>query len=412
MKQYRLGMQDNAKVRFLDRTTPPHIFTLISLTALSSLAMNMFLPSLPGMAEYFDAPYTTMQLTVALYLFVSAGLQIIVGPLSDKYGRRPIMLAGLLIFVLATIGCLVSQNVYVFLTFRMMQAGVVVAMVLSRATIRDIVPADKAASKIGYVTMGMAVAPMIAPAVGGYLDELYSWQASFSLFALLGGSLLALVYFDQGETKEKSDLSIVRQFAKYPELLRSRRFWAFSLTNTFSAGCYFAFLGGGPFVGAEIYGMSAATLGLYFAAPSAGYFLGNFLAGRYSTRFGMMRMMLAGCWIMFACLLITLALFLFGYGSKELFFFFGVVSIGIGNGMTIPNATSGFISVKPHLAGAASGLGGAIMIGGGATISAIAGSFLDVEAGVYPVLLLMLSAAALGLSLAIYAKRREDLMGV
>lgn len=405
-------MSQHAPVRFLDRTSPPHIITLISLTALSSLTMNMFLPSLPGMAEYFDTPYTTIQLSVAVYLFVNAGLQTIVGPLSDKYGRRPVMLWGLLIFVLATIGCLLSQNVVVFLTFRMLQAGVVVAMVVSRATIRDTVPGDKAASMIGYVTMGMAVAPMVAPAIGGYLDEAYGWHASFATFGLLGLAFLILAWFDQGETKAKSDLSVWRQFGEYPELFRSRRFWAFSLTNAFASGCYFAFLGGGPFVGTEIWGLSPSQLGMYFAAPSFGYFFGNFIAGRYSVRYGMMRMMLIGCWIVFVGISLTTVLFYAGFGSKELFFFLCIVSIGLGNGMSIPNATSGMISVKPHLAGTASGLGGAIMIGGGAALSAIAGTFLNKEAGVYPLLWLMLASAVISLSLAIYGKRREAVMGI
>lgn len=405
-------MSDQNQVRFLDRTTPPHIFTLISLTALSSLSMNMFLPSLPGMAEYFDTPYATMQLAVALFLFVNAAIQTIVGPLSDKYGRRPVMLAGLAIYLLATLGCLAAQNITVFLIFRMFQAGVVVAMVVSRAAIRDTVPAEQAASKIGYVTMGMAVAPMVAPAIGGALDQLYNWHAVFWMYFIMGLMLIVLAWKDQGETKAPSDLSVLRQFGEYPELLRSRRFWAFSLANATATGCYFAFLGGGPFVGTEIYGLSTAMLGLYFAAPSLGYFFGNFAAGRFSIRFGMLNMMVAGCAVVVVGLVITLALFLAGFGSKELFFFFGVVSIGVGNGMTIPNATSGMISVKPHLAGTASGLGGAIMIGGGAAFSVVAGTFLDKDAGVYPLLLLMLTAAVLSLMLALYAKWRDDKVGV
>ena len=372
----------------------------------------MFLPSLPGMAEYFDAPYETMQLSVALFLFVNAILQTIVGPLSDKYGRRPIMLAGISVFILATVGCLLAQSVAVFLFFRMLQAGIVVAMVISRAAIRDTVSENEAASKIGYVTMGMAVAPMIAPAFGGFLDGFFGWKATFVTFLILGLLFLALVWADQGETKRRSDLSVLRQFAEYPELMRSHRFWAFSLTNAFSSGAYFAFLGGAPFVGTVVYGLSPAALGAYFAAPSIGYFFGNFLSGRFSMRVGIIRMMLWGCWIVAGGLVATLLLFLGGFGSKEVFFFVGVVAVGIGNGMSIPNATSGMISVKPHLAGTASGFGGAIMIGGGAALSAIAGKFLNVEFGAYPLILLMLASALLSLAMAIYAKRREDKVGI
>jgi len=372
----------------------------------------MFLPSLPGMAEYFDTPYKTMQLSVALFLFVNALLQTIIGPLSDKYGRRPVMLAGVFIFLLATVGCLLAQNILVFLIFRMLQSGIVVATVVSRATIRDTVPADQAASMIGYVTMGMAIAPMIAPAIGGILDGIFGWQSTFIAFLVLGLTMMWLSWADQGETKAPSDLSILGQFAEYPELMKSRRFWAFSLTNAFASGAYFAFLGGGPFVGTEIYGLTPAQLGAYFAAPSLGYFFGNFLSGRFSTRIGMIRMMLIGCWFVTGGLALTFVLFLTGFGSKEVFFFVGIVAIGLGNGLSIPNATSGMISVKPHLAGTASGFGGAIMIGGGATLSAIAGTFLDKEAGVYPLLTLMFIAALISLALAIYAQRRDRIIGM
>lgn len=397
--------------RFLDRGSPPTVFTLICLTSLSALSMSMFLPSLPGMAVYFDAPYTLMQLSVALFLLVNALLQPIVGPLSDKYGRRPVMLWGLAVFVVASVGCLMARDTTTFLVFRMGQAGVVVAMVLSRASVRDVYDNKAAASRIAFVTMGMSVAPMVAPALGGFLDGLFGWQASFMVFAVIGMVALVLAWADQGETKPRSDLSIWRQFGEYPELLRSPRFWAFTLANAFASGCYFAFLGGGPFVGREIYGLSTTMLGLYFAAPSLGYFIGNFIAGRFTPRVGMVRMMLWGTIMVTVGLMATLALFLLGFGSKELFFFGGITAVGIGNGMSIPNATAGMISVRPHLAGTASGLGGAIMIGGGAALSAFAGTFLNVEAGPYPLLWLMLASAVLSMALAYYAYSRSVRMG-
>jgi DHA1 family bicyclomycin/chloramphenicol resistance-like MFS transporter len=404
-------MSSSPAPRFLDRGTPPTVFTLICLSALSALTMSMFLPSLPGMAADFDAPYTLMQLSVALFLVVNAAMQPIVGPLSDKYGRRPVMLWGLLVFVIASIGCLFARDSTTFLIFRMAQAGVVVAMVLSRATIRDVYDSKAAASKIAYVTMGMSVAPMVAPAIGGMLDGLFGWRASFAVYVVGGVLCLILALADQGETKARSDLSVLRQFAEYPELLRSPRFWAFSLANAFASGCYFAFLGGGPFVGREIYGLSATQLGVYFSAPAFGYFIGNYIAGRFTPRVGMVRMMLWGTILVFSGIGTTLVLFSIGLGSKELFFFFGITSIGIGNGMSIPNATTGMISVRPNLAGTASGLGGAIMIGGGAALSAFAGTFLDAEAGPYPLLELMLASAALSMLLAYYAYRRSARMG-
>ena len=179
-------MNENRNVRFLDNSTPPHIATLILLTAIQALAMNIFLPSLPNMTEYFRTEYSVLQLSVAVYLAVNAVLQLIIGPVSDKYGRRPVILAGLVLFLIATLGCALATTAEIFLGFRMMQAAVVVAMVLSRAIISDVAPPDQAASMIAYVTMGMAVVPMIGPAIGGVLDETFGWKSNFILLIIIG----------------------------------------------------------------------------------------------------------------------------------------------------------------------------------------------------------------------------------
>ena len=157
-------------VRLLDRNTPPHLSTLIIITGMSAMVMNMFLPSLPSMAEYFETEYRIMQLSVALFLGTTAVLQVIIGPLSDRFGRRPVLMGGLGIFLIATLGFLFASNAFVFLTFRMVQATVGVSMVLSRAIARDMFDQSRAASMIGYITMGMAIVPMLTPALGGILD--------------------------------------------------------------------------------------------------------------------------------------------------------------------------------------------------------------------------------------------------
>ncbi len=161
-------MQPVSRSQFLDPTTPPHIFTLSFVAAMAAMSLNVFLPSLPGMAVYFDADYHVVQLSVALYLLVNALMQIVVGPLSDRFGRRPVLIYGFALYILATLGCILAPNVTIFLAFRMMQATVVVGMVLSRAAIRDMVADAQAASLIGYVTMGIAIVPMIGPSIGGY----------------------------------------------------------------------------------------------------------------------------------------------------------------------------------------------------------------------------------------------------
>ncbi len=403
-------MANSRGVRFLDRTTPAHIATLVALTAVSAMNMNVFLPSLPGMAAFFDTPYAVLQLSVSAYLFVSAFLQIIAGPLSDKFGRRPIILWGFGLFVLATIGCVFAPTVEIFLAFRMGQATVVVGMAISRASIRDSLPAAQAASLIGYVTMGMALAPMLAPAAGGLLDEMFGWQATFVFLAILGALTFALTWFDMGETAPATDNSVFQQFKEYPSLFKSPRFWAHSLTLAFTSGSYFAYLGGGPFVGAVVYGLTPVELGLAFAAPAIGYASGNFLAGRYSAQVGISRMVNLGIMTVAGGLGAVIVLFYLGFDSMVVFFS-AMVFVGLGNGMTIPNATSAMLSVRPHLAGSASGLGGALMIGGGAVLSACAGSLLNETSGALPLLRLMFASSVTSGAFALYAQVRANKLG-
>ena len=403
-------MRDTYSARFLDRATPPHIITLILLAGVAGLAMNVFLPSLPNMALHFETEYWVLQMSVAAYFAMNAVLQILIGPVSDNLGRRPVVLWGLLLFTVASIGCIYAPNATVFLMFRMCQAIIVTAMVLSRAIIRDVVSADKAASLIGYVTMGMAVVPMLGPMLGGLLDETFGWQASFWLMALSGFGMFVLCYFDQGETKRATGETLRQQFGHYPELFSSPRFWGYSIASGLTSGAFFAYLGGAPYVGTEIFKLSPAILGFYFGAPALGYFIGNFLSGRYSMRIGITNMVLYGTIIATIATVASLLVFSIGQGSPVSFFGFMTI-VGIGNGLTIPNATSGMLSVRPHLAGTASGLGGAIMIGFGAILSALAGIILTGSDTALPVLWLMVASTLGGLISAIYVIHRAKAIG-
>lgn len=380
--------------------------TLIVLAGMSACVMNMFLPSLPRMADHFGTDYAVMQLSVAIYLGFSGILQIFVGPMSDKFGRRPVILWGIAIFLVATLGCIYAPSIEVFLFFRMTQAAIATAMVLSRAAVRDMYDQDQAASMIGYVTMGMAVVPMISPALGGVLDELFGWEAVFWALFVMGAGTGLLAWRDMGETAIPSSKSITQQFGEYPELLRSPRFWGYALASGFSSGAFFAYLGGAPFVGKEVFGMSPSVLGFFFGAPAVGYFAGNFITGRFAVRFGVNSMVLWGCIANSIGGLISLLIFFAGAGSPVSFF--GLMTlVGLGNGLAIPNATAGMLSVRPHLAGTASGLGGAIMIGGGAGLSALAGAMLTTESGAFPLLWIMFGTAVLGLVSILAVIRRE-----
>ena len=385
--------------RLLDRTTPPHIATLILVAGIPALAMNVFLPSLPNMAEHFDTDYRVMQLSVSVYLGMNAVMQVLVGPLSDRWGRRPVLTAAFAAFALATLGCILAPNVTVFLIFRALQAAAATGMVLSRAIVRDTVPQAKAASMIGYVTMGMSVVPMIGPILGGWLDEAYGWQAGFWLQLALGLLIIWLIRADLGETAPMSG-SFRAQLRQWPELFGAWRYWGYVAIAAFSSGAFFSYLGGAPYVGAQAYGLDPARLGLYFGAPAVGYFLGNWISGRFSAELGIHRMILAGTALTAGGLLAVLMLTLWDRSNAEVFFAF-MTFVGLGNGMVLPNAMAGMLSVRPHLAGTASGLGGAVMLGGGAALSAVAGAMLGPGSGAAPLLALMLAVSAVALAVAL-----------
>ena len=402
-------MSKELQPRFLNNLTPPSIFTLICLSAIGALAMNIFLPSLPAMAETFDVTYAAATLSVTLFLAMNAVFQLFVGPLSDRFGRRPIVLASLIIFCFSSFGCILATSFEIFLVCRLLQSVVVAGLVLSRAAIRDVHSQDQAASVIGYVTMGMAILPLIGPAVGGGLEVQFGWIASFWVLFGIGIFVFVLAYLDMGETNKHRTTSMVAQFQAYPELLSSRRFWGYCLTATFSAGAYFAYLGGAAYVGREIFGLSPAVLGFYLGAPAIGYIIGNGLSGKLSVAVGVNKMILTGTLITALGMLLCISLFLFTIPIP--LSFFGCVSfMGIGNGMVLPNSTSGMMSVRPHLAGSASGIGGTINTAGGASIATATSAILIPGTGTLPLLFIMLASTILSvLTITYVIKRTKDL---
>ena len=400
-------MKINQAVRFLDRSTPPHIFTLILLASISTLSMNIFLPSLPNIASDLNSSTNIMGLSVGIYLASSAMLQLIIGPVSDQIGRRPLILWSLVVFCLSTFAAVFSTSATQFLILRVFQAVSASCIVLSRAIVRDTTDSvEKAGSKIAYVTMGMALIPMIGPAVGGLLDYQYGWEASFWTLCFLGVVILIISFFDVGETLSDHGQGFFEQISTYPSLLKSKRFWAYCLSSACVAGAFFSYLGGAPFVGNEVFGLQPKDLGLLLGAPALGYLVGNYIAGRFSTKIGLDRMIFLGITIALIGISISMVVSFLGMGS--IFSFFGFMTfVGLGNGMSLPNATAGMMSINPKLAGTASGLGSAIMIGGGAGLSSVANFILSPGSTELPLLVLMWTSVFCGLCSVIFASYRN-----
>ena len=405
-------MQKYKDVRFLNRSTPPHILTLILLASISALTMNIFLPSLPNIASELNSSTSILGLSVGIYLASSAVLQLIIGPFSDQFGRRPLILWSLIIFCISTLATVFVTNTAQFLILRIFQAISASCMVLARAIVRDTTESiEKAGSKIAYVTMGMALVPMVGPAIGGLLDYQYGWEASFWLLFILGLVILIISFFDVGETLSDHNQSFLQQISTYPSLLRSKRFWGYCLSSAFVSGAFFSYLGGAPFVGNEVFGLEPKDLGFWFGAPAIGYVLGNFLSGRFSTKIGLDKMIFLGVTTALFGVSISMTISLLDHGS--VLSFFGLMTlVGLGNGMSIPNATAAMMSINPKLAGTAAGLGSAIMIGGGAGLSAIANFILIPGSSEIPLIMLMWTSVFCGLCSVVYVSYRKKTLEV
>ncbi len=377
--------------------------TLTVTTAVSVLSLNMFLPSLAHIAEDLQADYGLVNLSVGGYLLITGVLQLIMGPMSDRYGRRPVLLISAALFVLASIGCALAQTVWVFLGFRLLQGGIIAGQVLSRAAIRDMFPAGEAASKLGYVSMAMALAPMLGPMLGGALEMAFGWRSGFVLYTLLGVGVLALVWADFGETNVHRSETFARQFREYPRLFASRRFWGYSLCIACSIGGFFAFITGAPMVAAAWFELSPAMLGLGIGIITSGFMVGSFLTGRFAGRVPLMRLILIGRLVAVLGPLAGLCLFAVGWGNIPVFFG-SAICVGFGNGLTIANASSGLMSVRPDLAGSASGMMGALTAALGAALTSATGALVSPTNAPFAVLGTMLAASLLALGAALFVR--------
>lgn len=382
-------------------TSPPRMPTLVLLAGISVLSLNMFLPSLANIAVDFEADYALVSLAIAGYLATTAVLQLIIGPTSDRYGRRPVLLCALFLFLVASAGCLLARDIEWFLLCRVFQGGVIAGWVLSMAAIRDSRPEREAASLIAYVSMAMAIAPMLGPMIGGFLDEWFGWRSNFVLYTVLGAVALVLVWWDFGETHKNPSGSFSDQFRSYPELLTSRRYWGYVVCGMFSVGCFYVFLTGVPLVSANVLHLSPGTLGFFMGTITAGFMAGSFVSGRIAKRYPPMHMILAGRLVTCAGLSVGLLMFLI-VDARTLTLFLSTAFIGIGNGLSQPSNSAGAMSLRPHLAGSAAGLLGASSVGGGAILTSLTSLLLRDNATPERLLLCLLVCALLALTAALY----------
>lgn len=386
-------------------TSPPRLATLILLTGLTVLTLNLFLPSLPGMAGSFGVSEAVIGVAVSGYMIAAALMQVMLGPLSDRVGRRPVLLGALTVYVVASLGCVLVRDVTWFLAFRLLQSSAVAGAVMSSAVIRDLWSEREAASKLGTVAAAMALAPMLGPSLGGVLDAAFGWRASFALFAGLGVAALGLVYLDLGETRPRAALGApdAGQGRALRPLLLAPLFWAYALCMAFSVGAFYVFISGSPFVATRVFGFNTVETGIGVGAITGGFLMGATLTARLAPRLGIAPLILTGRLVAFVGVGAGLGIVL-GGAAGPVVFYAAAISAGFGNGLTIANANAGAMSVVPRLAGTAAGFAGALMLGLGAGLTWITLGVLQVQATPARLLVVMLASVTAALLAALAAR--------
>lgn len=335
------------------------LFLLIAITALAPVSLQIFIPALPAIQAGFGTSAGVTQLVLSLSIFANAIATLAYGPLSDRFGRRPVVLAGLIIFVIGSALSAIAPTIGLLIAARIIQsAGAAAGMVLARAIIRDLYDREQAASGIAYLTMAMVVAPMVAPTFGAILIDQLDWRAIFVAMTVLGVLLTLLVGRGLMETR------IVRQgpasrslLTGASFLLQQPAFVAYMLQSTFAISTFFAFISGAPYFMIDILGQSATKYGLLFMVVSGGFMFGNFVSARLSRRVGIDRLIWIGNILAFLATLAVLSFMVAGHWTT-LALFGPMMVTGFANGLSIANAQAGAVSISPELAGTASGLAG------------------------------------------------------
>lgn len=374
------------------------LFVLIMalVNAAGPFSMQIVGPALPAIALAFAVPAEAAQLVLSLSLVAIALSTLLWGPAGDRWGRRPVMIAGLAMFALGSVVGALAPSLTVLVIGRVLQAaGAAAGMVMSRAMVRDLFGRERSAQIIAYVVTTQVVAPMVAPAIGGLMTDWSGWRSIFWFTAAFGLVLGAIALPQVTETRVvRANERSQPMFAAFGTLMRSRDFLAYALLLASGFGTFMAFLGAGPYVMTQALGVDATEMGLWFMLPSVGFMIGTSLTSRLTPRLGVDRMMRVGAVVAFASSLIGIAVIAAGYWTP-LGLFAPSTAVAVGLGLVMPNAQAAVVSVNPQVAGSAAGLTSFLQMGSGAVFSQIGGTIG--HATPWPMVLLVAAASGLGL---------------
>ncbi len=352
------------------------IILLGVITAFAPMSIDLYLPGLPLIEKDFAVSPGLVQQSLSLFFFGLATGQMIYGPLADRFGRRAPLMAGIILYLAATLVCALAPNIEVLLVGRLFEGfGAAAGPVIARAIVRDIYEGRRAARVMSFVILVMTLAPLIAPIIGSWLTSALGWRSTFWLLTIFGMTCAAIVLLILPEShpaERRPKEPLTRLFASYLPILRDRMAWAYLGAGGMAFGALFAYVSGSPFVFTRVFGIPQEQFGYFFALNVVGLIIGNFINGQFVMRYGHRVMLTAGVAVMSSASVIMLIMSLAGITAQWLIAPMLFIALGT-VGIIAANTVSGLLDRHPTHAGAASGLFGLAQFGLGAVCSALVG---------------------------------------
>ncbi|MGB1156509.1 MAG: multidrug effflux MFS transporter [Alphaproteobacteria bacterium] len=375
----------------------PHFATLTLMAALSVVSLNMIVPAFGEMAQEFGVSYATINILFSGYLVITGVMTLLLGPISDRFGRRPVALIGVGLFVFASLVCAAAPNVTVLFIGRIVQCVVVAGSVMAQTIVRDTaINAQDATRRMASIAMVMGLAPLLAPTFGGFLADMFDWRTVFLVQGLIGLLTLILLIFDLKETNQAKSSTFGAQFRAHPALLAAPRFWGNTLMLCFGISTFFAFLAGMPLIGIAHFELSQTQIGITLGTLTVGYVIANAITRQVARRVRGSTLMVTGRLVGVVGAGVSLVLILNGVTSAALILP-PMMLIGAANGFSLQAANVGVVSVNRNLAGSAAGLSGAMINWVGAGATAIMGYALQANPAPSLFIALLLGASTLAL---------------
>jgi DHA1 family bicyclomycin/chloramphenicol resistance-like MFS transporter len=350
-------------------TSKVMLLMLVAMTGVAPISLYLLVPALPVLATTFGRDISIVQMTVSLYMVGIACSQIIMGPLSDRFGRRPVLLFGLGLMVAASAACIFAETLPQLIAARFLQAlGGATGMVVSRAIIRDLYSRERISSMISLVIAVMMIAQMLSPLTGGLIETAFGWRAIFYLITATSLSITIAIAFVLPETR-RDRLEAGGFRGDVGSLIKSRAFIGYMLCQVLASQIIFTFAGGGPYIVVTQMGRSSAEYGAWFATTGFAYLVGNLFCVRFAPRHSLEKLIRFGLALQVGGSLLNLVWSLTGTNQAPSFLFGTQMIVMIGNAFVMSNSAAGAISVRPEAAGTASGAMGFLQMGVGSLVS-------------------------------------------